>query len=241
MAITKYVQSKTELKDYIKRKLGYPVINVEVTDDQIEDCINEGIERFIEFAEGGIQHRFFLLPVTSGVQEYVLDFDVYSINKVYDESEAQFEAVFPDKLIADAYGYYIERQDLLTYYLSQHYLETLNTLTKVDVLFDFNPVTRTLYLLEAPSTNSVGISYFQRLDYSDTASNLYDHQWIKGYCSALTKEQWGNNLSKYAGSILPGGLTVNADVILNEAKEKIEKYLLELEEVWKLPTDFFVG
>ena len=55
----------------------------------------------------------------------------------------------------------------------------------------------------------------------NTYSEVYNDMWLKRYTTALIKRQWGQNLSKYDGITLPGGLTYNGQAILDSANEEI--------------------
>lgn len=249
MAIGPHVVSKSGLKTYIKERLGYPVVNVEVTDEQIEHIINETIEKFIEFAEGGTQTRVKTLAVTAGTQEYAMTYDTYAIINMFDQSDLTLSStIFDDPSLTPSlgdslfYNQLYNQTDLLTIELSRNKLESINFMIRVKILYDYNTTTRSLYLVESPKKDFVaGIIYYQRPDYSDTGSLIYDHHWIKRYATALTKRQWGSNLTKYSGSTLPAGLQLNAESILTEAGTDIEKLDEELETVWRLPNDFMVG
>ena len=64
--------------------------------------------------------------------------------------------------------------------------------------------------------------------------------WLKRYATALIKKQWGQNLSKYEGMTLPGGMTMNGKYILEQAIEEIK----ELEATalnQSAPLNFLVG
>jgi hypothetical protein len=245
MAITPYIQSKTQLVEYIKQRLGYPVINIEVTDVQIDHCINLTMDKFVEFAEGGTQLRFMNLQILGNTQRYTLSRDVYAIYNIYNISPNEIDGVFPDKVIADTFGSKLvtaTKGDLLTIDLTREYLAQVDYLLKVQMNYEFNTVTKELYLMENPRSNvKIGLAFYQMIDYSDEDSPVYDHLWVKNYTTALTKKQWADNLLKYGGSMLAGGIQLNPESILTEANTEIEKLELELEEVWRLPADFFTG
>lgn len=248
MAISAHVVSKSELIIYIKERLGYPVIEVEVTDEQIEHVINETIEKFIEFAEGGVQLRFTTLNILRNIQEYTMGFDVYAIISMFDQADLVLgTTIFEDKNLspsAESSTFYaqLNQQDLLTIELSRNMLASINFMLRVKVLYDYNTATRNLYIVDNPETGfKAGVLYYQRPDYSDATSLIYDHHWVKKYSVALTRKQWGANLSKYTGSTLPAGLQLNADSILQQADTEIEKLDDELQTTWRLPNDFMVG
>lgn len=252
MALGPFISSKSELKTFIKEKLGFPVINIEVTDRQIDIAINDTLERFVERAAGGIQFRFLNLATTAGVQSYALDFDVEAVSWLFDVNDVNLGAVFPPGQFSTAsfsglgtigpHNIGLHRNDLLSIQLTRQHLQDVNFLLAKHVEFDYNSTTRTLFLIDSMDVDmTLGMAYYQRVDYSDENSTLYDHAWIKRYSAALTKKQWASNLLKYTGTSLPAGLQTNADSILSEAKEEIEKLDDELQLVWSLPIDFFVG
>ena len=61
----------------------------------------------------------------------------------------------------------------------------------------------------------------------------YNDMWLKKYATALCKYQWGENLSKFQGIALPGGVTLDGQQIKQEAQEEIQR----LEEESRLNHD----
>lgn len=254
MALGPYITSKDALKEYILERLGKPVINIEVTDIQVQHAINETIERWVERGEGGIQYRFFELATTGGTQSYQLNYDVEAVSWIYDMNNIDLGAVFPagqwtttsfhggtSTTAISVIGSF-PHHDLLSIELTRQHLQTIEHLLSEKVEFDFNSSTKELYLIEPFGIDrTVGITYYQRVDYSNESSYLYDQSWIKRYSTSLTKRQWASNLLKYTGTSLPAGLQLNAEAILQEANTEIEKLEEELYTTWSLPPDFFVG
>lgn len=243
MAITPYVASLSGLMDYIRERLGEPVIRVEVTDDQIRHCINDCIERFTEYAHDGTQLRFKNIPIVAGTKEYTMSTNVQSIIQVFNTTDYKFDAVFPGRLLADQYGMNVTKTGgLFTLELARQEIELVNFYLKIKEIFDYNSATKTLYFLAPPATTQdYGILYWEIADYSDETSPIYDHSWIKRYSIALVREQWGVNLTKYSGSPLPMGLTMDAQSILQKAQDDKEKLEDELINQWSEPVDFFIG
>lgn len=54
-------------------------------------------------------------------------------------------------------------------------------------------------------------------------TDIYNDVWLKKYVTALIKKQWGQNLSKFEGVQLPGGVTLQGRQILEDANTEIEK------------------
>ena len=72
-------------------------------------------------------------------------------------------------------------------------------------------------------------------------SDVYGDRWLCAYTSALFKEQWGNNLTKFAGVQLPGGITLDGIRILQEATAEIEKLESEMIRSYSLPVSDMIG
>lgn len=70
---------------------------------------------------------------------------------------------------------------------------------------------------------------------------VYSDEIVREYCYNLLKEQWGNNLKKYSGVQLPGGVTLNGQVIYDEAQVALEKLRERIRKEFELPPDFFMG
>ena len=75
----------------------------------------------------------------------------------------------------------------------------------------------------------------------DTYTDVYNDAFLKKYTTALLKRQWGQNLSKFEGIQLPGGVTMNGLAILDAANAEIAQLEEEMESKYSTPVDFFVG
>jgi hypothetical protein len=72
-------------------------------------------------------------------------------------------------------------------------------------------------------------------------SELWGDDFLKNYATALIKEQWGMNLSKFEGVQLPGGVTLNGRAILEDARAEVERLKEQMSLSFELPVDFLVG
>jgi hypothetical protein len=75
----------------------------------------------------------------------------------------------------------------------------------------------------------------------NTYTDIYNDLFLKKYCVALIKRQWGANLIKFEGVQLPGGVTMNGRQIFDDANADILKLEEEMELKYQKPVDFFVG
>jgi hypothetical protein len=72
-------------------------------------------------------------------------------------------------------------------------------------------------------------------------SDVWENRFLKKYATALIKRQWGENLKKFGGIQMPGGVTLNGKEIFDEAVEEISKMEEDLISTNVLPGDMFVG
>ena len=72
-------------------------------------------------------------------------------------------------------------------------------------------------------------------------TQVYNDFWLKRYATALIKKQWGENLIKFQGVTLLGGVTMNGETIYNEAKEEIATLEEQCRLNFETPVDFDIG
>ena len=75
----------------------------------------------------------------------------------------------------------------------------------------------------------------------DTFTDVYNDYYLKKYATALIKKQWGQNLIKFEGMQMPGGVTFNGRQIYDDAIADIEKLEEEMRLNWEDPVDFYTG
>jgi hypothetical protein len=74
-----------------------------------------------------------------------------------------------------------------------------------------------------------------------TWSDAWADRWLLQYTTALIKRQWGNNLKKYQGMQMPGGITFNGQKIYDEAIEEINQLEKEIISSYSLPITDMIG
>ena len=74
-----------------------------------------------------------------------------------------------------------------------------------------------------------------------TYSDVWKDRWLRRYATCLIKEQWGNNLKKFEGMQLPGGVVLNGRQIYDDATGEIQTLRENIRLEHEFPPDFFVG
>ena len=93
---------------------------------------------------------------------------------------------------------------------------------------------------EAVLGSTVVAEGYRVIDPEDHES-IYNDMWLKKYCTALIKRQWGESMKKFGNVQLPGGITLNGKETYDEAINEIDKLEDEMQEKYSLPAMFQVG
>ena len=115
----------------------------------------------------------------------------------------------------------------INYTLTQQHLRSLELMFTGEVPIRFNRHTHRLYIdwnwgmSEAPAGMIMVAECYSTLNV-DAYPDVWNDRWLKEYATALIKRTWGNNLKKFAGMQLPGGVTLNGETIYQEAVDEIE-------------------
>jgi len=228
-----------EFRKYILRKLGSPVINVEIDDSQLNDAIDDAVQLFYESHYDGVNVGYIFLDVTADTQNYTLDSTVHDVIKILGSDSYNYA---DDPLLIKEsfqYGFYFDNDLISTEIWRQNIQNTRNYYNR-EILFDFNSVSKNLHLLVNPE---VDVSYALRVYQSELdLEDIYGDRWLKQYAVALAKKQWGGlNIGKYSGAALPGGAQFNYSDILAQAEGEIEKLEEQLEDRYSEPIDFEIA
>jgi hypothetical protein len=84
------------------------------------------------------------------------------------------------------------------------------------------------------------IDCYRIVDPSD-APKLYNDWWLKKYLTALIKKQWGQNMIKFNGVLLPGGVQLNGRQIYDDGVAEVEKLEQQLKDEYELPPLDLIG
>ena len=140
--------------------------------------------------------------------------------------------------------YYYGALDLLNYSMVKTHLEDISRILTPDVQLRFNKKQHRLYL--DIDWKSVDEDQFIVLDCirivnPNDFTAVYNDWWVKRYATALIKRQWGQNLIKFNGVQLPGGISLNGREIYEDAVQEIEKLEEELHNDYELPPMDLIG
>jgi hypothetical protein len=136
--------------------------------------------------------------------------------------------------------------DLLYYEMVQQYMSLLDMKLNGQSEFSrFNRHMNELHLdIDWESDVKAGdyvIVECMRIVDPSTYTDVYNDMFLKQYATALIKQQWGANLIKFEGMQMPGGVTINARQIFEDANLELEKIREQMQLNYEMPPDFYVG
>jgi len=314
--------TRQQFKDYCLRKLGHPVIQINVDDDQVDDRIDDALAFWSDYHYDGTEKIFMKHQITQ------TDIDrrwIYAPDAVtfvtgiipFDQSGSSvnmFDLRYQLRL-HDLYDF--TSVSYISYEITMQHIRTLNLLFSGTPQFRFNRHQNRLFIdvdwtsdfevgdyvvVECyrkmqPDTISItgtvtgnisantligtstvfdqellendiillssGAEYqVQRirspteLTVSATTlaanvtsvsitktgiSDIWGDRFLKQFATAKIKQQWGNNLKKFGGIQLPGGVTLNGKEIYDEATEELAKMEEEMYQMGSLPSEIYTG
>ena len=247
MAIT----SRTQLQDYCFRRLGHPVIEINVDDEQSSDRIDDALQFFGEYHFDGVEKVYLKHTITQTDidNEYIAMADpVISVIRVLPLPDFNaFQTGFFNE------EFQLRLNDLNTFQGSSviNWAMSLQNFSLIEYLFTvqptilFNRKQNRLFLEtnwdDKFEVNDIMIVEAYRILDPTTYTEVYDDMFLKKYTTALIKRQWGENLKKFEGVQLPGGVTLNGKTIYDEAVDEITKIEEEMNLKWELPPDWLIG
>jgi len=140
--------------------------------------------------------------------------------------------------------YYWGSTELLTYAMTKTYLEDIDFLLNTEKMIRFNQRSDRLYLDVDWGSVNVGdyfiIDCYRLLDPNDF-SRVWNDSFLKKYTTALIKRQWGQNLIKFQGVKLPGGIELNGRQIYDDAEKELEIIREQMSNTYELPPLDMIG
>ena len=245
------VSTRPQLIDYCKRRLGHPVTELNLDDDQISDRIDDAIEFFQEYHFDGVEKVFLkhTLDADDIENEYIDIADpVISVLRVL--PIPNFNA-FQTGFFNEEYQLRLNDLEnfsgstLINWAMTQTNFSLVEHLFSIQPTLLFNRKQNKMYLeTDWDDKFDVGtiiiIEAYRALDPA-TYTEVYNDMFLKKYATALIKQQWGSNLKKFTGVTLPGGVTLDGQTIFSEAMEEINKIEEEMSLKYELPPDGFIG
>jgi hypothetical protein len=244
------VTTRQQFKGYVLRRLGSPVIDINVDDEQVEDRIDDALAKFRDYHYDGTEHVYYphILTATDITNKYItLPENMIGVTRVFDINDS-YSAT---NLFNVRYQLHLNELFNVTSVSVQPYVAAMQHIAFLEEVFvgkkpiRYNRHMDRLYIDMSWSEDVVAGQYiiidgYRTID-PETYPDVWDDPWLKKYSTALVKRQWGENLKKFEGMQLPGGVTFNGQKIWEEAIEEINKLEEEVIMGYSLPVTDMIG
>lgn len=257
------LRSRQDLIDYCLRKLGYPVIDINVADEQIEDRIDDAFQVFNEYHSEGSIRQYLPITITqaqidaqaidftqiaeyqdSGITDRILNvIRVLPINS--ESSSVNFFDLKYQMRLNDLWDLQTGVGDLAYYEQMQQYLSTIDLKLNGTPTITYQRRGHVLRILgdltnigDLRAGDKIVVEVY--LDVTPTG-RVHDELFLKEFGTALIKKQWGENISKFEGVQLPGGVTINGARLIEEADREIERLREKLINEYDMSLPLFMG
>jgi len=274
--------SKQELIEYCLRKLGYPILEINLADEQIDDLVDDALQYFNERHFDGVERMYLKYKITQedidrgrsrntsgvGIVTTTGTSTIDGVSKEFNFYETSNYIQVPDSIIgierifkfdtSSISGgmfsikyqlflndlYYFNSVELLQYAMVKSYLEDIDFLLTTDKQIRFNKRQNRLYLdidwSSQSADNYIVIDCYRILNPNDF-TKIYNDSFLKKYLTALMKRQWGQNLIKFRGVKLPGGIELNGRELYEDGEKEIESIMQKMSTDYELPPYDFIG
>ena len=246
--------SRETLIDYCKRRLGEPVIEINVDYDQLEDRVDEAIQFYQEYHSDATQKTFLKHLVTADdvANEYItISSDIIHVTKMFPITSnfnqgRNFFDIKYQMMLNDMTDLVSFAGDLAYYEQMQQYLSLLDMKLNGHPQVHFVRRQNRLYIYgdfadgDIDAGDYIIVEVYSTIN-PDTFTSIYNDMFLKEYTTALIKQQWGQNLIKFEGMQLPGGVTLNGRQMYDDATQEIDRLREKVRLEFELPPDFFVG
>lgn len=242
--------TKDEFKEYCLRKLGKPVIEINVDDDQVDDRIDEALRYYWDYHFDGTDKIYYKHQITANnvVDKYVtVPENVIGAVRVFPIADP---IVRSDDLFNIRYQialndlYTLTSVSMVPYYMTMEHLSLISELLVGQQPIRFNRHKNRIYVdMDWMASNVGEYLIFEAYEVVDpeTWNQVWSDRWLQNYTTEKIKYQWGSNLTKFTGMNLPGGVQFNGEKILNDANDEIKKMEQEMISSYSLPVSDMVG
>ena len=237
-------------KDYILRKIGAPVIEVNVSDEQVEDRVDEAVSFWRDYHYNGSQLVYLKHQITQDDKDngYIsLPQGLLGISGIFPLTtnlstgsgifNVQYQFVLNN--IQDITGYNVQN-----YYMAMSHLQFLQEILVGKPMIRYNKHVNRLHIDVDNEFMTVGeyviIEAYDVIDPA-TYSDVWGDRWLQNYATVLVREQWGLNLTKFTNMQLVGGVSFNGKQILSEAREERRNMEEEAIRAYQPLTYNFIG
>lgn len=241
--------SRATFKEYCLRSLGKPVIEINVDDDQVDDRVDEALKYYWDYHFDGSEKLYYKYQVTDQTKadRYItMPENVIGVINLFPVGQAlNTNNLFNIRYqIALNDLYTLTSVSMVPYYMAMQHVQFLEQMLVGQQPIRYNRHMNRLYVDMDWNIISSGdyivAEAYQIVD-PDVYTDAWSDRWLLRYATCLIKLQWGNNLKKFQGMQLPGGIQFNGQKIYEEALQERMDLEKEMITSYSLPVTDMIG
>lgn len=241
--------TREEFKRRILQNLGEPVVEVNVADDQVENKIDEALYFWQEYHYSATERAYLPVIITDGDKEngYITMPDtVIGVNRVIHIGTST--GVTQNLLslnyqvrvaLIDLFRHY--DRSLVPYYMAMQHIRFLDLILAPQPTINFNRHTDRLYIFTNWSRLNTGEYLLIDTRTILNVAEMWSDLFLQRYATALLKYQWSENMTKWNGVQMPGGVSIDFNDKKAEARDEIERLELMMKQTLQEPLGIYVG
>lgn len=227
--------SRQELVEYCLERCGHPVISINIAPKQLDNCIDDALQYWREYAIDGQERTFLIHQITATdiANRFIpMPANVISVINVYGANAGNSSGTLFNV------DYHITADAILgitggspgggvsQYFITKQYLADVNWLFNPDAPFRYRIHNQRLFIdtdwnAKFPEGAYVMVECYAWIDPAVYAS-VWGNWQLRELAAAMVKRQWGDNLRKFNNVALPGGVVLNGEAIYQGALQEIE-------------------
>ena len=231
--------TKATFKSYCLRALGFGVIDINVSDDQVDDRIDEALQYFAQYHYDGVEKMYLKYQITQDDVDRAATNDTTTGTDTVDSTitasfkEGKNFIPMPSSVVSVVQIFPFDDSATNNMFDIRYQL-------RLNDLYDFSSTSiihyqMTMQHLDFLSHILVGE---KPIRFNQHQNRLYIDM---DFATALIKRQWGANLSKFNGVAMLGGVTMNGEAIYSQAIEELNKLEEQIQLSFETPIDYMVG
>lgn len=246
--------ARRQLQNEIRYELGYPVVDVELTPEQLDYIVDKGLSELRSRSSIPYKRGFFFMAIEANSQKYYLTNKIQGMNKIVDVlgvyrttssflSSAHGAGVYGQIVLQHMYN--MGTFDLLSYHIMAEYTKLMEMLFAARLTFTWNEQDRQLFIHHrfAMGEKMVCIEATTERTEQDLLTDRYVRAWMRRYCLATARLILAETRGKF--STLPGAsgsITLNASDLRQASQQEIEKCIEEIDSyVVDKPDEYGMG
>jgi hypothetical protein len=241
--------SRSQFIENCLRRLGKPVVEINVDDDQVDDRVDEAIRYYWDYHFDGSEKIYYKQQITAqdkANRYIVMPENIIGVVNIFEIGQAlNTNNLFNIRYqIALNDLYTLTSVSMVPYYMAMQHVQFLESMLVGKQPLRYNRHINKLYIdMDWNIVNEgdyVIVEAYQVVD-PNVYTDAWGDRWLLRYAACLIKQQWGQNLKKFEGMKMPGGLTFNGQKIYDEATREREELEKEMIFTYSLPATDMIG